>query len=170
MRQVCGVNNRSGQRRRGWRSGVAVIGRMAILSSTLAGAVDAQSASAPALRLSPTLYFTDSSAEQSSRVTLHARVDPLVRAVAGADASSLVQQLRAADQTLVALQRHAAYLKARTLENTEDRAAKDAYAGVNADKSVLRTAMENRLRRATPNEIASLGPFAKLAHDMQSSV
>src|SRR4029077_15039733 len=101
-----------------------------------AGAV-AQVAPTPDLRLSPTLYFADSSAERSSRATLHAGIDSLVRAIASADDGSLLRQLRVADQTLVALQRHSAYLRVQTLENTADRQAKDEYASVTTDQSVL---------------------------------
>jgi len=120
-------------------------------------------------RLSPTLYFADSAAEASDRAALHDRVDPLGRAIAAADSVALAQRLAEANRAIVALQRHAAYLKVRALENVDDRAAKDALTSVGTDQSVLTTAMVTRLQRVTPNQIASLGKYAKLARDAQHS-
>lgn len=144
--------------------------QIAILACTLAAGAVAQGPTTPDLRLSPTLYFPDSLAEQSSRATLHARIDSLVRAVANADDASLPHQLRVVDQAVIALQRHAAYFRARMLENTADRQVKDAYASIATDQSVLRAAMITRLKRTSPTHIASLGAYARLARDVQSSV
>src|SRR5436190_1691671 len=112
---------------------LSILGRIAVLSTALIGAVreapvvQAQGATVPSPRLSPTLYFADSLAQRSGYAALHARIDPLVHAIADADSSSLTQCLRDGNQALVALQRHAAYLKVQTLENTEDRVARGAY-------------------------------------------
>src|SRR4051812_3337472 len=90
---------------------VDIVLQVAILGSMLSAAARGQGVAAPAPRLSPTLYFADSSEELSRRAALHARVDPLVRSIADADSSALLPRLREANQALVALERHDAYLK-----------------------------------------------------------
>jgi len=60
--------------------------------------------------ISPTLYFFSPSEELASRNALHARVVPLVKKLAGSDKNSLEKTLDTANQTLIDLQRHAAYL------------------------------------------------------------
>jgi len=118
-----------------------------MLSLVMAAAAYAQGTSAPAPRLSPTLYFSDSSAEFAARAALHARIDSIVRATQGADSNSLMRRLAEANQALVALQRYEAYLRVRTLENTGDRAAKDAYASLSNDESAVTAAMEQPVDR-----------------------
>jgi oligoendopeptidase F len=139
-----------------------------VLAGTQPVRAVAQGTPAPDLRLSPTLYFPDSLAERSSRAALHSGIDSLVRAIANADEGGLLRQLRVADQTVVALQRHAGYFKVRTLENSADRQAKDTYASIVADLSVIRSAITTRLKRLPPSRIASLGAHARLASDVQS--
>ena len=134
----------------------------------MAAAAYTRRAPAQAPRLSPTLYFSDSSSEWASRVALHAGIQTLTSAIAGADSASLLQRLDEANRTLVALQRHDAYLRVRTLENTQDRAAKDAYASVSDDVSTVTAAIESRLERVPSSQIAALRPYAKLARDVHA--
>ncbi len=118
-------------------------------------------------RISPTLYFSSPSEELASRNALHARVAPLVKELAGSDRTSLEKTLDTANQTLIALQRHAAYLRVQALENTQDQDAKAAGASVNTDESVLNAAMSSRLRQVPPAQMASLGRYAFLAQQAQ---
>src|ERR1043166_1678603 len=141
---------------------------IAILTCVQPAGAAAQGTPAPELRLSPTLYFPDSLAERSSRGVLHAGIDSLVRAIAATDDGGLLRQLRIADQTAVALQRHAAYFRAQTLENSADRQAKDTYASIVADLSVIRSAIATRLKRVSPSHVDSLGAYARLAREVQS--
>ena len=150
-----------------WRALAA--SALIVLVCAPAAATFAQGASTPDLRLSPTLYFADSSAEATSRAALHARIDSLVRAIGDVDDASLLHQLRATDQMLIALQRHVAHLQALRLENTADRYAKDAYASVTADIAVVRAATSTRLARTAPAHIDALGPYAKFARESQGS-
>jgi oligoendopeptidase F len=140
----------------------------AALSLAIAASLCAQTAPAAGPRLSPTLYFADSSTERSSRAALHDGVEPLARAIEGADSSVLVQRLNEANQVLIALERHDAYLRVRTLENTQDRAARDQYGALRSDESAISAAMESRLQRVASNQIAALGRYAKLARDVQA--
>lgn len=155
------------------RAAMVRVGQAAIFLCVIATSARAQDASTQGYRLSPTLYFPDPATELSSRATAHASVQPLVNALSaatsGANPAALVRQLRTADQTLIALQRHAAYLRVATLENTQDQVAKAASASVDADQSVLQAAVEKRLLQVPPNQIASLGPYSKLARDVQTS-
>jgi oligoendopeptidase F len=147
---------------------IRTVATLSFAIAAAAAAATAQQAPDAAPRLSPTLYFADSAAERSSRAGLHARIEALARAIEAADYSSLVERLTEANEVLVALQRHDAYLRARTLENTQDRAAKDAYAALNDDESAVNAAMESRLQRVPRDQIAGLGRYAKLARDVQA--
>jgi oligoendopeptidase F len=118
-------------------------------------------------RLSPTLYFPNDAGELSGRQALHAQVDTQVKALPTTDAASLVQVLNTAWTTIGALQRHAAYLRVQTLEDTQNDAAKDGYSAVTADQSVLQTAIDDRLRLVKTDEIPALGPYARLASRLQ---
>jgi hypothetical protein len=82
-------------------------------------------------------------------------------------ADSLPKLLGTAEDTLVALQRHAAYLRVQTLENTGDQTAKAAGEAVNAEKSVLDAAVRTRLQQVPSNRIAALGRYAFLAQQAQ---
>jgi oligoendopeptidase F len=157
---------------RTWSRDVAIaltIG-IAALGSARAGSARAQTPAADAPRLSRTLYFADSSKEFASRAGLHGRVDSLVHVIADADVMSLHGDLKESDELLVALQRHAAYLRVRSLENSDDQRAKAAYSSVTTDQSVLRSAVILRLERVPPDQIGSLGKFALLAREVQSTV
>jgi oligoendopeptidase F len=68
-----------------------------------------------------------------------------------------------AEQTIIALQRHWAYLRVQSLENTEDQGAKAARLAVSTDIDVLDAAMRSRLRQVPPDQIATLGRYAYLA-------
>jgi oligoendopeptidase F len=113
--------------------------------------------------ISPTLYFQSASDEAVSREALHACVSALVSRLANVDQKSLVHELDAANQALIDLQRHLAYLRVQTLENTQDHDARVAESSVETDRSVLDAAIENRLRKVPDTQINALGPFAFLA-------
>ena len=70
-----------------------------------------------------------------------------------------------ADQMQIDLQRHAAYLKVRALENTQDQVAIDAREAVGTDQSVLEAAIRGRLGLVPQDQIATLGPYALLAQE-----
>jgi oligoendopeptidase F len=144
------------------------VARLILILSWVVTEARAQAPLTP-LQLSRTLYFPDSSAELSTRLALHARVDSLVHALTDADDTSLPQQLGVTNHALIALQRHAAFLQAQTLENTEDPRARRAYLSISGDESALTAAMATRLMRVSPNVIVELGRYAKLARDVQSS-
>jgi oligoendopeptidase F len=113
--------------------------------------------------LSPTLYFPSATEELMSRNALHARVALLEKKLVASSPALLASDLDMAEQTIIALQRHAAYLRVQTLENTKDQDAKAAGAAVNADESVLNATMRSRLRQVPPDQIAGLGRYAYLA-------
>lgn len=118
-----------------------------------------------AAHISPTLYFTSPSEELASRNALHIRVTDFVKYLAHADSAALPGILKSADQIQIDLQRHAAYLKVQTLENTQDQAAIDAREAVGTDQSVLEAAINSRLRLVPQDQIAALGPYALLARE-----
>src|SRR5689334_2748858 len=86
-------------------------------------AAQAQGATTAEFRISPTLYFPDPASELSSRAALHDTLERVARAISEAEPANLVRELRNVDRAFVALQRHAAYLKIRNLEDTQDQAA-----------------------------------------------
>ena len=118
-------------------------------------------------RLSPTLYFPSNAEESTSRAALHARIAPKVSAIASSNAESVTQELDRCEALLSALRKHEAFLKVRTLEDTQDQAAKKARAEVDTDQSVLEAAMDDRLRRLSPIQTASLGRYVLLAQTAQ---
>jgi oligoendopeptidase F len=113
--------------------------------------------------LSPTLYFPSATEESASRNALHARVPPLEKQLTASTAASLGKDLGMAEQTIIALQRHWAYLRVQSLENTEDQGAQVARLAVSTDIDVLDAAMRSRLRQVPPDQIATLGRYAYLA-------
>jgi oligoendopeptidase F len=113
--------------------------------------------------ISTTLYFQSASDETASRNALHARVSALVLKLADANQASLLHELDAANQALIDLQRHLAYLRVQTLENTQDHDARVAESSVETERSVLDAAIENRLRKVPDSQINALGSFAFLA-------
>jgi oligoendopeptidase F len=125
-----------------------------------------QNGPSPALasaHVSPTLYFPSATEELTSRNALHTRVTPLEKKLAASSPASLVKNLDNANETIIALQRHWAYLRVQSLENTEDQGAKAARLAVSADIDVLDAAMRSRLRQVPPDQIARLGRFTYLA-------
>ncbi|HEY4762646.1 MAG TPA: M3 family metallopeptidase [Candidatus Sulfotelmatobacter sp.] len=74
------------------------------------------------------------------------------------------------DQVLISLQRHSAYLKVRSLEDTQDQAAKDAGEAVETDQSVLQAAIKSRLRLVPKDQVAALGPYTLLAQEATEEV
>ncbi len=134
-----------------------------LVSVPAASQQSVQTPSIEAAHISSTLYFPSASEELTSRIALHARVGSLEKELAAASPASLAKDLDAAEQTIIALQRHAAYLRVQALENTGDRNAKAAGGAVNADESILDAAMRSRLRQVPPDQIARLGRYADLA-------
>jgi hypothetical protein len=86
----------------------------------------AQSQDITLAHISPTLYFPSASEELASRNALHDSVGVLVKELAASDLASLGAKLDTANQTSIALQRHAAYLKVQTLENHQNQEVKAA--------------------------------------------
>lgn len=161
------MNTKTDARAR-WCVGLIVTGMLA--GSPSLAATQQEAAQLPAIALahiSPTLYFPSVSNELASRNALHVRVADLVKDFADADQSSLRSDLDAANQTLIALQRHLAYLKVQTLEDTRDSNAKAAESSVETDRSVLEAAISSRLRQVPAAQINSLGSFAFLARQAQ---
>lgn len=117
--------------------------------------------------ISPTLYFQSEAEEASSRVALHARLSPEVQALSSVSVRSLVVELDRCEALIALLQTHDAFLKVRTLENTQDQAGKQARDQVETDQSVLEAAMDARLRRLSPAEVNQLGPYKFLAQSAQ---
>jgi oligoendopeptidase F len=120
-----------------------------------------------AFPISPTLYFHSDADESSSRAALHARVSPEVQALSFAPVRSLPEELDRCESLIAALQKHAAFLKIRTLEDTQDQPAKKARDEVDTDQSVLGAAMDDRLRGLSPREVNSLGRYVLLAQTAQ---
>jgi oligoendopeptidase F len=129
-----------------------------------------QTPASSAAHISPTLYFSSPSEEIASRNALHARVTDLVRDLARADPAALPGTLKVSDQILISLQRHSAYLKVRSLEDTQDQAAKDAGEAIETDQSVLEAAIKTRLRLVPKDQVAELGPYALLAQEANEEV
>ena len=123
-----------------------------------------------AAHISPTLYFSSPSEESANRNTLHTRVTDLARDLARSDSAALPGTLKVSDQILISLQRHSAYLKVRSLEDTQDQASKDAGEAVETDQSVLEAAIKSRLRLVPKDQIAALGPHALLAQEAADEV
>ena len=115
--------------------------------------------------ISPTLYFSSAAEEASSRNVLHGRVSSFIQELRTGDQKSLPFNLDMADQLLVLLQRHLAYLRVQTLEDTQDRKAKAALNEVETDRSVLEAAVEMRLRQVPGSQVSELGRFAYLAQE-----
>jgi oligoendopeptidase F len=123
----------------------------------------AQDSGVEAARISPTLYFGSAREERESREAQHVRVAAFEKQLAAASDDSLPDLLATGEQLLISLQRHTAYLRIQTLEDTTDEAANAAANAVNTDRSVTSTALRSRLARVPPGRIASLGRFARLA-------
>ncbi len=115
--------------------------------------------------ISPTLYFSSTAEESSSRSALHGRVSSLIQELGTSHQKSLIPCLDMSNQLLVQLQRHLAYLRVQTLEDTQDRKAKAAQNQVETDRSVLESAVEARLRQVPDSQVAELGRFAYLAQE-----
>jgi oligoendopeptidase F len=145
------------------RSGVSRILVIILTSSPAFISAQQTDSGLASAHISPTLYFQSASSEAASRDTLHARVSTLISKLANADRGSLVHDLEAANQALIDLQRHLAYLRVQTLENTQDHDSRVAETSVETDGSVLGSAIESRLRKVPDAQVDALGPFAFLA-------
>ena len=117
--------------------------------------------------ISPTLYFHSDADESASRAALHTKVSPEIEALTATTLQSLPQELDRCESLIAALQTHDAFLKIRTLEDTQDQPAKKARNEVQTDQSVLEAAMNTRLRRLSPKEMPSLDRYALLAKTAQ---
>jgi oligoendopeptidase F len=126
-----------------------------------------QQAGLDAAHLSPTLYFSSAAEELESRNSLHVRVEPLVKEIEASAPDSLPKILDAAEKVIIALQRHAAYLRLQTLEDTQDQALRMAGDAVVADRAMVEAAMKARLVQAPRADLAALGRFAYLAEQAQ---
>lgn len=141
---------------------------LAVACSTL----NAQQVSTPDLsssHLSPTLYFPSPLAESHSRTVFNAPVPTVVKELQDSSPASLPDALAHAEQLVTALQTHAAFLRARTLEDTTDQEAKRARLQVNTNRSIVEEAEESRLRLNPPREIPALGKYAFLAQSVQKN-
>lgn len=137
-----------------------------MLASSPREAMGQTAAETPAIEsahLSPTLYFPSATEELTSRNALHASVVLLDKALASSSSASLVKDLDNANGAMISLQRHWAYLRVQSLENTEDQVAKAARIAVSTDIDVLDAAMRSRLRQVPPDQVARLGRFSYLA-------
>jgi oligoendopeptidase F len=137
------------------------------LSATLASVAQSD---LDAAHISPTLYFRSDADESSSRPALHAKVSTETQALASAPLQSLPKELDRCESIIAALQTHDAFLKIRTLEDTQDQQAKKARDEVDTDESVLEAAMADRLRRLSPSQMSSLGRYEFLAETAQRDV
>jgi oligoendopeptidase F len=137
-----------------------------MLASSPRAAMAQVAAKTPAIEaahLSPTLYFPSATEELTSRNALHTSAVLLDKALESSSSALLVKNLDNANETIIALQRHWAYLRVQSLENTEDQSAKAARIAVSTDIDVLDAAMRSRLRQVPPDQIARLGRFTYLA-------
>jgi oligoendopeptidase F len=144
----------------GGRIALAFLTSFSCVVAAKQGAIDLALENA---HISPILYFPSATAELSSRQALHVQLGPLVKDLATTDGKSLVPELDKAWQTFAALQRHVAYLRTQSLEDTQDQTVKSAYDAVATDESVLRTAIDNRVRQVPQDQVSSLGAYALLA-------
>ena len=155
---------RSGYKSRGKRTHAWIL--IAVLASSPTTAFP-QESGIDAARLSPTLYYPSAASELTSRDALHVRVESLLKDVASSAQDSLPTLLNTVEETLVALQRHAAYLRVQTLEDTTNQSAKASAEAVSTDMSVLRAALRNRLMEVPRDRIPGLGRYARLAEQAQ---
>jgi oligoendopeptidase F len=118
-------------------------------------------------RISPTLYFPDAATELETRQALHAQIQPLTDEITQSDFTSLVKVLDRAWFTIGALRRHGAYLKVKSLEDTQDQDVRGAQQAVSADESALSSAINSRLEQVPVSQIPALGPYAFLASKIQ---
>ena len=141
-----------------------VFALFACLPATLTSAAQSDM---DAAHISPTLYFRSDSDESSSRAALHAKVLPVAQSLASTPFQYLPIELDRCEALIATLQTHDAFLKIRTLEDTQDQLAKKSRNEVDTDESVLESAMAERLRTLSPSQIRSLGRYAFLAKTAQ---
>ena len=142
----------------------AVFALALFLSATL---VAGAQSGLEAAHISPTLYFRSDADESASRTELNSKVSPEIKALASTTLQSLPKELDRCESLIAALETHDAFLKIQTLEDTQDQPAKKARNEVETDQSVLKAAIDSRLRRLSPEEAASLGRYALLAKSAQ---
>ncbi len=153
---------------RAWRSSPRAYPKVLVLALCLSGGrLAGAQAGLETAHISPTLYFRSDADESASRMALHAKVSPEINALASTNVQALIKELERSESLIAALQTHDAFLKIRTLEDTQDQAAKKARNEVETDQSVLTAAMEARLRQLSRQEVNSLGRYALLARTAQ---
>jgi oligoendopeptidase F len=156
---------------RAWRSSPGACPKVLVLALCLSGAqLAVAQAGLETAHISPTLYFRSEADELASRMALHAEVSHEINALALTNPQALIKELDRSESLIAALQTHDAFLKIRTLEDTQDQSAKKARNEVETDQSVLEAAMNARLRRLSPKEMDSLGRYALLARTAQQDV
>jgi oligoendopeptidase F len=114
-------------------------------------------------RISQSLYFDSDAAESSSRHDLHARLPELIRSLMSTPDHAIEPELARIEAFQVSVQRHAAYFKVKTLEDTKDAEARAARDEISADQDTLDAAVTLRLRQLPKSVGESLGKYALLA-------
>jgi oligoendopeptidase F len=138
------------------------------LSLLLHGIAAGQAAAPTAAKISQTLYFPDAANELADRQALHAQVGPTEKDLSACPENELSAQLDRAWKVVAVLERHAAYWKVKTLEDREDKEAKNVAAEVEADQTAVRAAIEARLGSIQPDQIPALGKYAYLVRTVQA--
>ena len=156
------------ERRRFGRFGIWNILILLSLSSVLTFAqTQTQPLGIDDARISSTLYFPDAATELDTRKALHAQIQPLVDEITQSNLTSLVRVLDRAYSAIGALHRHDAYLKVKSLEDTQDQDVRRAQQAVSADQSALNAAIDRRLKQVPVDQIPALGPYAFLVSKIQ---
>lgn len=151
-----------------WRFGIWNILILLSLSSVLTFAqTQTQPLGIDDARISSTLYFPDAATELDTRKALHAQIQPLVDEITQSNLTSLVRVLDRAYSAIGALHRHDAYLKVKSLEDTQDQDVRRAQQAVSADQSALNAAIDRRLKQVPVDQIPALGPYAFLVSKIQ---
>jgi oligoendopeptidase F len=91
----------------------------------------------------------------------------MIKGLSMAPLASLSEALNRAERLVAKLQTHAAYLKVKTLEDTQNQTAKIARDQVATDESVLEAAIDSRLRKVAASSVPSLGKYVFLARSAQ---
>ena len=91
----------------------------------------------------PHCYFRSDADKSASRIALHARVSPEIKALASTSSSPYPKSLTVVNHSSL-LQTHDAFLRIRTLEDTQDQSAKKARNEVEMGQSVLDAALPTR--------------------------
>ncbi|WP_213807387.1 M3 family metallopeptidase [Granulicella sp. dw_53] len=133
----------------------------------------AQATGVPALdqlpHISSKLYFAGEQQEKSLRDETHAHTEITIARLRHSTISSLPAALRDADHCLIALQRHAGYLKLRALEDVSNQSIQSGRDAVEMDVSALTAAIATRLNMVHSTELRALGQYQLLATTVRST-